>query len=83
MLARLVNTKAISDTDFIKDSNGILLKEESRKRVIEGWDQQIKTTVYYRHLKRNCSYRQIIRRDCYQLIRYLLEDEPLNFFRSH
>jgi CRISPR-associated protein Cas1 len=83
MLARMINTKAISDADFIKDSNGILLKEESRKRVIEEWDGQIKTTVYYRHLKRNCSYRQIIRRDCYQLIRHLLEDEPLNFFRRH
>jgi CRISP-associated protein Cas1 len=49
--------------------------------MIQEWDQQIKTTVYYRSLKKNCSYRQIIRRDCYQLIRYVLEDEPLNFFR--
>jgi CRISP-associated protein Cas1 len=81
MLARLFNTKAIRDTDFITDSNGVLLKEDSRKRVIQDWDQQIRTTVYYRNLKRNCSYKQIVRRDCYQLIRYLLEDEPLRFFR--
>jgi CRISP-associated protein Cas1 len=81
MLARLFNTKAIRDTDFINDSNGVLLKDDSRKRVIQDWDEQIRTTVYYRYLKRNCSYRQIVRRDCYQLIRYLLEDEPLKFFR--
>jgi CRISP-associated protein Cas1 len=81
MLARLFNTKAIGDADFIKDSNGVLLKDDSRKRVIQNWDEQIRTTVYYRHLKRNCSYRQIIRRDCYQLIRHLLESEPLRFFR--
>jgi CRISP-associated protein Cas1 len=81
MLARLLNTKAVNDADFIKDSNGVLLKEDSRKRMIQEWDQQIKTTVYYRSLKKNCSYRQIIGRDCYQLIRYVLEDEPLNFFR--
>jgi CRISPR-associated protein Cas1 len=35
MLARLFNTKAIRDTDFINDSNGVLLKEDSRKRVIQ------------------------------------------------
>jgi CRISPR-associated protein Cas1 len=81
MLARLFNTKTIRDADFIKDSNGVLLKEESRRRVIQDWDEQIRTTIYYRYLKRNCSYRQIIRRDCYQLIRYFLEDEPLKFFR--
>jgi CRISPR-associated protein Cas1 len=35
MLARLFNTKSICDTDFIKDSNGVLLKADSRKRVIK------------------------------------------------
>jgi CRISP-associated protein Cas1 len=52
ILARLINTKAISDTDFVKDSNGILLKEESRKRVIQDWDAQIRTTV---NVRRNSS----------------------------
>ena len=80
-LASMWNNKEIKDTDFEPNSNGVILKEDARKRVVKTWDEVIRRTFYSHELKRNISYRGIIRRDCYKIIRFLLEKTPLNFFK--
>jgi CRISPR-associated protein Cas1 len=81
LLGSLWNKGEIKDSDFLPHSNGIILKEEARKTITQAWDKAITRTTYSKELKRNTSYRWYIRKDCYSLIRYLLEGTPLNFFK--
>jgi CRISPR-associated protein Cas1 len=75
LLFRLFGQKEISSKDFKEHSNGVLLTDNARKIVLKAWDNQLKTTVKYPALKRSVSYRQLLRLDCYKLIKHLLEEK--------
>jgi CRISPR-associated protein Cas1 len=83
LIGRLWNNNQIKDTDFLPHSNGVILKDEARKNIVKIWEENIQKTFYCRELKRNISYRGIIRRDCYKLIRYILENNELNLFKTN
>lgn len=80
-LASLWNNGEIKDTDFEPHSNGVILKANARKKITTRWDETISRTSYSPDLKRNISFRGLIRRDCYRLIRFLLENKPLDFYK--
>lgn len=73
LLFRLLDKQLIGDKDFKAHSNGILLSDDGRRTVLKAWDEQLRTTVEHKHLKRSVSYRQLLRLDCYKLIKHLLE----------
>ena len=81
LLFRLLDNNIISDSYFRKDSNGTMLTDEARKKVIKEWDEQLRTTVKSKTLKRSISYRQLIRLDCYKLIKFLIEGKPFKPYR--
>jgi CRISPR-associated protein Cas1 len=81
LIFRLFNHGDIGKDDFHPHSNGVLLKDDSRKRVLQAWDEQLKTTVEHPALKRSVSYRQLIRLDCYKLIKHLLEGTNFEPYR--
>jgi CRISPR-associated protein Cas1 len=81
MIFRLFSKNEISDKDFRKHTNGILMTDTARKRVLSAWDQQLRTTVYYAPLKRSVSYRRLLRLDCYKLIKFLIEDQPFKPYK--
>lgn len=80
-VSSLWNNREIRDTDFEPHSNGVILKSEARKKITTKWDEVINRTSYSAELKRNIFFRGLIRRDCYQLIRFLLENKPMEFYR--
>ena len=73
MIFRLLDSRAIGDRDFRKHSNGFLLTDDARRRILQEWDQELRRTVHYAPLNRSISYRQLLRLDCYKLINFLLE----------
>lgn len=81
LLFRLFNQGDIGKSDFQPHSNGVLLKDEARKRVLQAWDEQLKTTISHPTLNRSVSYRQLLRLDCYKLIKHLLEDADFEPYR--
>lgn len=81
MVFRLLNSRAISDSDFLPHTNGFILSDDARKRILAEWDALIRETVFYKNLDRSVSYRQLIRLDCYKLIKHLLEEEEFKPFR--
>lgn len=81
LLFRLFNQGDIGKSDFQPHSNGVLLKDEARKRVLQAWDEQLKTTVAHPTLNRSVSYRQLIRLDCYKLTKHLLEGTDFQPYR--
>jgi len=81
LLFRLLNMRIVSDKDFITHTNGFILTDESRKKVLTEWDNELKKTVFHTALNRSVSYRQLLRRDCYKLINFLLEEKEYTPYR--
>lgn len=81
LIFRLFGHGNISEADFEPHSNGVLLKDESRKTVLKAWDETLRTTVEYPSLNRSVSYRQLLRLDCYKLIKHLFENQDFSPYR--
>lgn len=76
----LLNKKIIQKDDFEKDLDGIMLKENAKKRFVEEFDKRLTTTIMHRKLGRHVSYRRLIRMELYKLEKHLIgEEEYLPF----
>lgn len=78
VIFRLLNLGVIDEHSFlgVGEAPGVFLKEEARKAVVREFEESMQTTIYHRRLKRNVSYRQLIRIEAYKLIKHLLGIEP-------
>lgn len=72
----VLNKKQIKTDDFIIGSNGCVLKETGRKIFISAFEERLKETIQHRILKKQVSYKYLIRLECYKLSKYILGIEP-------
>ncbi|MCS7163759.1 MAG: type I-B CRISPR-associated endonuclease Cas1b [Thermodesulfovibrio sp.] len=82
IIFKLINNNMIKLEDFEEDVNYCYLNDSGRKKFIKEFDQKLNTTIKHRKLKRNVSYRTIIRIECYKLIKHILEDEVYVPFKA-
>lgn len=84
IIFRLLNRRIIDREDFegIGDEPAIYLKEDARKRVLKEFEETLQTTVYHRKLKRNVSYRHLIRLEAYKIVRHLIGMEAYRSLRA-
>jgi CRISPR-associated protein Cas1 len=82
VIFKLVNNNMIKIEDFDKDVNYCYMNEQGRKKFIKEFDQKLSTTIKHRKLKRNVSYRMLIRLECYKLIKHFLNDEVYAPFKA-
>lgn len=68
---KLMNNRMLSTRDFEKDVNYCYLSDSGRKIFLREYDERLNTTIKHRQLKRNVSYRRMIRLDCYKLEKYI------------
>ena len=73
LLFLLWGCRMVGDKDFRRHSNGFLLTDDARRRILQEWDQELRRTVQCPTLSRSVSYRQLLRLDCYKLVNFLLE----------
>lgn len=76
----LINKKIIKDDMFFKELNFCYLTEEGRKLFVKEFDEKIKKTIRHRTLKKQVSYRHLIRLECYKIIKHLLGDKEYDPF---
>lgn len=81
MIFKLINSQQIQSKHFTEDLEGCYLNEEGRKIVVKAWDDRLRTTIMHRSLKKHVSYRQLMRLNCYNFIRFLISGEPFEPFR--
>lgn len=81
LLFRLWGCRMVGDKDFRKYSNGFLLTDGARQKILQEWDQGLRQTVHCPALNRSVSYRQLLRLDCYKLVNYLLEGREYKPYR--
>lgn len=84
LIFRMVNCGEIQekDLDALGEAQGVFLKEEARKKFVQKFEEVLQTTVYHRRLKRNVSYRHLIRLEAYKLIRHLIGMEQYQALRA-
>ena len=81
LIFRLVNKKMISKDDFIKIDKQCRFKDESKKMFVEEFRKQLEMKTPSNKIKVN--YRNIIRKDLFELIKYLLGNkDELQFFKA-
>lgn len=78
----LLNRKVITEKDFSKDSNYFYLKDKGKRKVLEMYNSMLDETVRHKDLKRNVSYRKMMRLECYKLIKHLLGEREYQALRK-
>jgi CRISPR-associated protein Cas1 len=71
----LVNKNVLRKEDFDIELDYTYLSESGRKKFLKVFDEKLNSTIKHRSLKRNVSYRYLIRLECYKLIKHLLGDK--------
>lgn len=82
VIFKLLNTKMLDEKDFEKDVNFCYLSEKGRKVFLREYDERLNTTIKHRTLKRNVSYRHLIRLECYRLEKCVSGIEEYKGFRA-
>jgi CRISPR-associated protein Cas1 len=71
----VLNKKIITENDFHKDFDGIILKESGKKKFIQNLEERLKQTIKHSGTKKHTSYRRLIRLELYKLEKHLMEEE--------
>lgn len=71
----ILNKKIITESDFEKQLNGILLKDAARKRFLQYMEDRLKQTIKHSGLKKQVSYRRLMRLELYKLEKHLMEED--------
>ncbi len=82
LIFSLINTGQITVKDFDRDLNFAYLNESGRKKFLRAYEERLAKTIKHRKLKRKVSYRQLIRLECYKLIKHLIGDEDYTPFKA-
>ena len=72
----LLNKRILQASDFRWDLNRCLLKENGAKTFARYWDERLSETVQHRKLNKKVSYRQLVRLECYKLVKHVIGDQP-------
>jgi CRISPR-associated protein Cas1 len=82
LVLSLVQKRQIQAKHFEEALEGLYLTETGRRIFLEAWEGRLQTTLYHRGLRRNVSYRRLIRLELYKLEKHLLGEKPYTPFRS-
>jgi len=66
-------TKGIPD--FEKRLNGIYLNESGAKKFVQVFDEKLQSTLNYKKIKRNVSYKTLIRLELYKLGKHFMGED--------
>lgn len=82
LVLALVQKSQIQPRHFEAALEGVYLTEEGRRKVLEAWEERMQTTLYHRQLRRNVSYRRLLRLEVYKLEKHLMGEAPYEPYRS-
>lgn len=71
VIFRVINLEIIKEKDFDKKGKLMFMNEKAKRKFVDEFEERLKTTIMHPVLKRNVSYRTIVRLECFNLINYL------------
>lgn len=81
IIFKVLNKKEIQEKHFDKKLNKCLLNETGKKIFVQAFEERLTETIQHRTLKRNVSYKHLIKLECYKLSKHLLEIEEYKPFK--
>jgi CRISPR-associated protein Cas1 len=78
----LLNRQMLQDKHFMKELGGVYLNEVGRKIFIEEMEKKLHSTIKHERLKRNVSYRTLIRLELYKLEKHLMGEYSYTPFEA-
>ncbi|WP_321331271.1 type I-B CRISPR-associated endonuclease Cas1b [uncultured Bacteroides sp.] len=83
VIFKVLNKKEIQEKHFDKKLNKCLLNSEGKKIFVKALEDRLQETIQHRSLKRNVSYRHLIKLECYKLTKHLLKIEEYKPFKMY
>lgn len=83
VIFKLLNKKEIQKRHFDKRLNSCLLNPTGKKIFVKAMDERFSETIKHRSLKRNVSYKHLIKLECYKLAKHLLGMESYQPFKMY
>jgi CRISPR-associated protein Cas1 len=82
LIFTVLNKKQIQKNDFDFKVNSCLLKENGKKTLVKAWDERLSETIAHPSLKKQVSYKHLVKLECYKLSKHLLGMEEYKPFKS-
>lgn len=82
IIFRVLNKREIQSKDFDHQVNSCVLKESGRKTFVRIWEERINETFKHPVLKRNVTYKHLIKLECYKLTKHILGIEEYKPFKA-
>lgn len=83
VIFRVINKREISPSDFEPKLGGLFLKESGRKTFMQAFEERLSETFMHRTLKRNVSFKHLLRLECYKLIKHIMQIEEYKPFKMY
>ena len=81
VIFRVLNKKEIQSKDFDFQVNKVILKESGKRSFIKAFEERLAETIAHRTLKKQVSYKHLVKLECYKLSKHLLEMETYQPFK--
>jgi CRISPR-associated protein Cas1 len=81
VIFKVLNKKEIQEKHFDKKLNKCLLNDAGKKIFVQSFEERLNETIQHRSLKRNVSYKHLIKLECYKLTKHLLGMEEYKHFK--
>lgn len=81
VIFKVLNKKEIRENHFDKKLNKCLLNESGKKIFVQSFEERLGETIQHRSLKRNVSYKHLMKLECYKLSKHLLNIEEYKPFK--
>lgn len=83
VIFKLLNKKEIQSRHFDNKLNRCLLNPSGKKIFVRAMEERFNETIKHRSLKRNVSYKHLIKLECYKLAKHVLGMEPYKPFKMY
>jgi CRISP-associated protein Cas1 len=81
VIFKVLNKKELQEKHFDKQLNKCLLNEAGKKIFVKSFEERLAETIQHRVLKRNVSYKHLVKLECYKLSKHLLSIEEYKPFK--
>lgn len=78
----LLNKNILKEEHFMKELNGILLNEKGMQKFLEMYNEKLLTVIKHPKLKREITYKTLIKMELYKIQKHITKDEELNCFEG-
>jgi CRISPR-associated protein Cas1 len=83
VIFNLVNRKIINSKDFVRIGSLCHLNDVGKKKFIQAFQEKLETTIFIEKLNKNIAYENLVKYECYKIIKHVTGDEKYNSLRIY